>query len=78
MKFDVATVKAQFPLLSQRVEGQPLHYLDSAATAQVPRAVIDAVTRHETTARANVRRGVYGLAERATEAYENASPDISR
>ena len=78
MTFDVATVRAQFPLLNQQVGGRPLHYLDSAATAQVPRAVVETVTRHEITARANVRRGVYGLAERATEAYENARRTVGR
>ncbi len=78
MTFDVAAVRREFPLLARRSGDKPLHYLDSAATAQVPKAVIDAVTRHETTARANVRRGVYGLAEQATEAYENARRSVGR
>lgn len=76
--FDVAAVRAEFPLLNQQAEDQPLYYLDSAAMAQVPRAVVDAVSRHESTTRASVRRGVYGLAERATEAYENARESVGR
>ena len=86
MTFDAAAVRAEFPMLNGHASGhmaghrgdQPLHYLDSAAMAQVPGAVIDAITRHETTTRANVRRGVYGLAERATEAYEDARRAVGR
>ena len=72
MSFDVAAIRAQFPILVRPPGGESLHYLDSAASAQIPQAVIDAVVRHETTARANVLRGVHRLAEAATEAYENA------
>lgn len=78
MTFDVAAVRAEFPIFKQHAGDRPLHYLDSAAMAQVPSAVIDAVTRHETANRANVRRGVYGLAERATEAYERARRSVGR
>lgn len=77
MDFDVAALRAQFPILSIEVRGKPLHYLDNAATSQMPQAVIDAVTAHETHARANVLRGVHTLAERATDAYENARRDVA-
>ena len=70
--FDIAAIRDQFPILATRVNGNPLHYLDNAATTQVPRAVLDAVTEHETTRRANVMRSVHYLAEAATEAFEAA------
>jgi len=69
---DVATLRADFPLLAAPVHGRPLAYLDSAATSQKPRAVIDAITRYYETSNANVHRGVYWLSERATAAYEGA------
>ena len=72
MTFDPAALRAQFPILARRVRGQPLHYLDSAATAQVPLAVLDAVRTHDAMHRANVHRGVHALAEEATQAYEAA------
>ena len=78
MTFDVASVRAQFPILAERVNDQPLHYLDNGASAQVPMAVLDAVREYETTGRANVVRGVHALAERATEAYENAREEVAR
>ncbi len=77
MSFDAAALRAQFPILRERVNGKPLHYLDNGATAQMPQAVIDTVTRHESHARANVLRGVHTLAERATEAYENARARVA-
>jgi len=69
---DVATLRADFPLLAARVHGRPLVYLDSAATSQKPRAVIEAISRYYETSNANVHRGVYWLSERATAAYEGA------
>ncbi len=78
MTVDMAVLRAEFPILSTQVRGKPLHYLDNAATSQMPQAVIDAVTTHETQARANVLRGVHTLAERATDAYENARADVAR
>jgi cysteine desulfurase / selenocysteine lyase len=72
MSFNVAAVRRQFPILSEIIDGQPVHYLDNGASAQTPDAVLDAVRAYETTGRANVLRGVHRLAERATEAYENA------
>ena len=78
MSFDVAAVRGQFPILSQIIDGRPVHYLDNGASAQTPNAVLDAVRTYETTGRANVLRGVHRLAERATDAYENARADVAR
>ena len=69
---DVASLRADFPILATSVRGKPLVYLDNAATSQKPRAVIDAVRRYYETENANVHRGVYYLSERATAAYEGA------
>ena len=78
MSFDVASVRRQFPILSEIIDGRPIHYLDNGASAQTPLAVIDAVRTYETTGRANVLRGVHRLAERATEAYEGAREEVAR
>src|SRR6201996_889876 len=78
MSFDVVKVRRQFPILSEIIDGRPVHYLDNGASAQTPLAVIDAVRRYETTSRANVLRGVHRLAERATELYENARADVAK
>lgn len=77
MNFDATALRAQFPILRERINGKPLHYLDNGATAQMPQSVIDAIDRHETHARANVLRGVHTLAERATEAYEQARKKVA-
>jgi len=77
MSFDAAVLRAQFPILREKINGNPLHYLDNGATAQVPQSVIDAVSQHESHARANVLRGVHTLAERATEAYEGARAKVA-
>ncbi len=68
--------RADFPALDQSVHGQPLVYLDSAASAQQPVAVIDAVSRYQREDHANVHRGVHTLSHRATEAYEGARDKI--
>ncbi len=78
MAFNVSRLRSEFPILQQRINGAPLHYLDNGATAQVPQAVLDAIVNHETTARANVLRGVHTLAERATDAYEAARADVAK
>jgi cysteine desulfurase/selenocysteine lyase len=75
---DIEALRADFPLLTQTANGQPLAYLDNAATAQKPRAVIDAVTRFLLEDNANVHRGLYDLARRATEAYESARVRLAR
>ncbi len=69
---DFNAIREQFPLLQQTENGQPLVYLDSGASSQKPQVVIDALSRYYTAENANVHRGVYGLSERATEAYEGA------
>ena len=69
---DVTRLRADFPLLAQRENGHPLVYLDNAATTQKPQAVLDAIVEYYRTSNANVHRGAYDLAIRATEAYEAA------
>lgn len=76
--FDVAAVRADFPILATRSHGKPLVYLDSAASSQKPRAVIDAERRFYETANANIHRGVYALSARATEAYDAARAAVAR
>ena len=75
--FDVERVRQEFPILSQKVHGRPLVYLDSGATAQKPQRVIDAVSHFYAHDNANVHRGVYALAERATAAYERARARVA-
>ncbi len=75
---DARKLRADFPILQQEINGKPLAYLDSAVTAQKPRQVLDAMTNFYETSYANVHRGVYGLAERATEAFEGARDRIAR
>ena len=69
-EWDVAKVRADFPILERQVRGRPLVYLDSAATAQKPRQVIEAVSRYYESGNANVHRGVHALSQEATTAYE--------
>ncbi|MCH7714645.1 MAG: cysteine desulfurase [Gemmatimonadetes bacterium] len=69
--FDVQRVRRDFPILGTSVNGKPLVYLDNAATAQKPQAVIDAVSRYYANDNANIHRGVHYLSERATAAYED-------
>ena len=68
----VSDYRQDFPLLQQEVNGHPLVYLDSAASAQQPASVMDAVAQYERTDHANVHRGVHSLSHRATDAYEQA------
>jgi cysteine desulfurase/selenocysteine lyase len=75
---DVARVRAEFPILDQTVGGRRLAYLDSAATSQKPRVVLDAVRRFYERDCANVHRSVHTLAARATEAYEAARAAAAR
>jgi cysteine desulfurase/selenocysteine lyase len=75
---DAAALRAQFPILAAGADGRRIHYLDNAASAQSPLAVLDAVRRYETTSRANVHRGVHRLAEAATAAYEAARATVAR
>ncbi len=76
---DVAALKADFPLLVDRQErGHPIVFLDSAASSQKPRQVLDAMTGYYERHHANVHRGAYQLAEEATDAYEGARDKIAR
>jgi cysteine desulfurase/selenocysteine lyase len=70
-------IASQFPVLSRRIGGKPLTYLDSAATSQTPQPVIDAMTRYYTESRASIHRGVYPLAVEATDLYEGARRRIA-
>lgn len=74
----VETLRADFPILSRQVNGHPLVYLDSAATSQKPRPVIEALDHYYRTYNANVHRGVYALSEEATARYEEARAKIAR
>lgn len=74
--FDVAKVRADFPIFKHRVNGKPLVYLDSAASAQKPKAVIDAMNRFYEDGYANIHRGVYELSEKATDLYEAARDKV--
>jgi cysteine desulfurase/selenocysteine lyase len=74
--FDVARVRADFPILRRHVRGRPLVYLDNAATTQKPQAVLDALVRYYTDINANVHRGVHELSGLATDAYEGAREKV--
>ncbi|WP_041794512.1 aminotransferase class V-fold PLP-dependent enzyme [Pararhodospirillum photometricum] len=77
--YDVEAVRADFPVFQLRVHGdKPVIYLDSGASAQKPRAVIDAMTRMMETEYANVHRGTYWLSEQATTAYEASRETVRR
>src|SRR3954454_6372384 len=74
--YDVEAVRREFPILASQVYGKPLVYLDSAASAQKPRAVIDAMVRTMETGYANVHRGLHYMANAATEGFEGAREDV--
>jgi len=76
--FSVQRVRQDFPILKQRFYGKPLVYLDSAASSQKPRAVIDAISRFYSEDYANIHRGLHALSERATQAYEGARDTVRR
>ena len=74
--FDVAKVRADFPLLKREVNQQPLVYFDNAATSQTPQAVIDVIVDYYSNYNANIHRGVHSLSQEATDAYEVARQKI--
>ncbi len=76
--FDVDRIRQDFPALNQTVHGQPLAYLDNAASAQRPAAVIDAISTYYAKDHANVHRGVHTLSQRATDAYEAARQKVQQ
>src|SRR5690348_10519326 len=77
-KLDAQKLRADFPIFEQLIHGKPLSFLDSAASSQKPRQVLDAMRDFYETSYANVHRGVYELAERATAGYEGARGTVGR
>lgn len=75
--FDVQRVRADFPILQQQINGNPLVYLDNAATTQKPDAVIDAISNYYRTINSNVHRGAHALSDRATESFEAARSTVA-
>ncbi len=73
---DIATIRKDFPILNRKVNGQPLVYLDNAATSQTPKQVIDAIVDYYQGYNANIHRGVHSLSQEATDAYEVARKKI--
>ncbi len=78
MSFDVDTIRKDFPILSTEMRGHPLAYLDSAASAQKPRAVIEAISDFYSAHYANIHRGVYQLSAEATIRYEGVRERVAR
>ncbi len=78
LPLDMGRIRQDFPILKQRIHGKPLVYLDNAASAQKPQAVIDALSRFYSTSYANVHRGIHQLSEQATETYETARLSVQR
>jgi cysteine desulfurase/selenocysteine lyase len=74
--YNLERIRADFPILHQKVHGHPLVYLDNAATSQKPRQVIDAIVRYYERDNANIHRGVHYLSEKATEDYENSRKTV--
>ncbi len=75
---DVQKIKQDFPILKQMENGKPLVFLDSASTSQKPQVVLDALQNYYLTMNANIHRGVYGLSEKATEAYEGVREQVKK
>src|SRR5216117_2339592 len=75
---DVARIRADFPILEQRVNGKRVVYLDNAATSQKPRQVLEAMQRVFEEHNANIHRGVYEFSERTTAAFEEARAKVAR
>lgn len=74
--YDLEKIRADFPILAEKIHGQPLVYLDNAATSQKPQTVIDAIRRYYQQENANIHRGVHFLSERATADYERARAKV--
>lgn len=74
--FDVRKVRADFPILTQKVNGKPLVYFDNAATSQKPQIVLDAISEYYSEINANIHRGVHKLSQLATDAYEQSREKI--
>lgn len=78
MSLNVSSIREDFPILQQTVHGKPLVYLDSAATSQKPESVIQALDTFYRTTNANIHRGIYQLAEQATQEYEDARKKVQK
>ncbi|MEL6243013.1 MAG: aminotransferase class V-fold PLP-dependent enzyme, partial [Pseudomonadota bacterium] len=78
MTYDIATIRADFPILSWQVNDKPLVYLDNGASAQKPQVVIDAMTRGYAEDYANVHRGLHYLSNLTTEKYEAVRGTVAR
>ena len=74
--FDVTTIRKDFPILSRKVNGRPLVYLDNAATSQKPQQVIDCIVDYYSNYNANIHRGVHALSQEATDVYEASRKKI--
>jgi cysteine desulfurase/selenocysteine lyase len=75
---DISTIRKQFPILDQEVNGKPLIYLDNAATSQKPQSVVDALAHYYNTDNANIHRGIHTLAERATTNFEDTRKAVAK
>ena len=78
MGLDLTNIRADFPILSRRVNGQPLVYLDNAATSQTPTQVIDVIADYYQQYNANIHRGVHTLSQEATDKFEHARKTIQK
>jgi cysteine desulfurase/selenocysteine lyase len=78
MALDVASIRKDFPILEREIRGKPLVYLDTAASAQKPRAVLEAIQNFYANSYANIHRGVYQLSAEATALYEGGRDDVQR
>jgi cysteine desulfurase/selenocysteine lyase len=76
--FNIAKIRQDFPVLDQKIKGQPLVYLDNAATTQKPQIVIDAISQFYRNSNANVHRGAHSLSDDATELFEKARSSVKR
>ena len=77
-RIDVETIKKDFPILRRKINGKPLVYLDSAATSQKPRQVVEALRDYYYSYNANIHRGIYKLSEEATEAYVDSKRKVAK
>ena len=75
---DIQKIRADFPILNEKVHGKPLVYLDNAATNQKPQVVIDCIVGYYTKTNANIHRGVHTLSQKATDAYEQARTKLQK
>ena len=75
---DIQKIRADFPILEQKVNGKPLIYFDNGATSQKPKVVIDAITKYYEEINANIHRGVHTLSQLATDAYEVSREKVQK